>query len=102
MNESVLFFSEKIEKKYNVYLNYDICELIQEKINYNMFQINLTREKIKSKLKRYDKLLNLRSPKVFDSYILHKKKMYRKLLLKINNDEKTRYNIINNIEIYNE
>ena len=102
MNKEILFFSDKIENKYKVYLNYDICELILEKINYNLFHINLSKEKIKSKLKRYNKLLNLKSPKVFDTYILHKKKMYRKILIKINNDSRTRYNILNNIDIYNE
>ena len=102
MNQSILFFSDKIENKYNVYLNYDICEMILEKVNYNMYQINLSIEKIKSKLRRYNKLLNLKSPKVFDTYILHKKKIYRKLLIKINIDRQTRYNILNNIDIYNE
>ena len=102
MNKSIYYFSDKIEKKYNVYLNYDICEMILEKVNYNLFQINLSKEKIKSKLKRYNKLLNLKSPKVFDTYILHKKKIYRKLLIKINKDRQTRYNILNNINIYDE
>jgi len=76
--------------------------MILEKVNYNLFQINLSKEKIKSKLKRYNKLLNLKSPKVFDTYILHKKKIYRKLLIKINRDRQTRYNILNNINIYDE
>ena len=102
MNKSIYYFSDKIEKKYNVYLNYDICEMILEKVNYNLFEINLSKEKIKSKLKRYNKLLNLKSPKVFDTYILHKKKIYRKLLIKINKDRQTRYNILNNINIYDE
>ena len=102
MNKYINFFSDKIQNKYNVYLNYDICEMILDKINYNMFQIELVKGKIKSKLKRYNKLLNLKSPKVFDTYILHKKKMYRKILIKINNDSGTRYNILNNIDIYNE
>ena len=102
MNQSILFFSDKIENKYNVYLNYDICEMILEKVNYNMYQINLSIEKIKSKLRRYNKLLNLKSPKVFDTYILHKKKIYRKLLIKINKNRQTRYNILNNIDIYDD
>ena len=102
MNNSILFFSKKIENKYNVYLNYDICEIILEKINYNMFYINNSRDKIKSKLKRYNKLLNIKSPKVFDNYILNKKKKYRQILIKIDNDIQTRYNILNNIDIYDE
>jgi len=100
MNKSIYFFSDRIQNKYNIYLNYDICEMILEKINYNMFYINISRDKIKSKLKRYNKLLNIKSPKVFDNYILNKKKMYRQLLIKINRDRKTRYNILNNIDIY--
>ena len=102
MNQSILFFSEQIENKYNVYLNYDICETILEKVNYNMFQIELVKGKIKSKLRRYDKLLNIKSPKVFDNFILQKKKMYRKLLIKISKDRETRYNILNNIDIYDD
>jgi len=102
MNKSIYYFSDKIENKYKVYINYDISEMILEKINYNLYQINLSKEKIKSKLKRYNKLLNLKSPKVFDTYILHKKKTYRKLLIKINRDRQTRYNILNNINIYDE
>ena len=100
MDKSIYFLSYKIENKYNVYLNYDICEIILNKINYNLFKINLSREKIKSKLKRYNKLLNIKSPKVFDCYILQKKKMYRNLLIKIDRDSNTRYNILNNIDIY--
>ena len=102
MNESILYFSDKIQNKYNVYLNYDICEMILDKINYNMFQIELVKSRIKSKLKRYNKLLNLKSPKVFDTYILHKKKMYRKLLIKIDKDVQTKHNILNNIDIYDD
>ena len=102
MNHSILFFSNKIQNKYNVYLNYDICEMILDKINYNMYQIELVKGKIKSKLRRYDKLLNIKSPKVFDSFILQKKKMYRKLLIKIDTDIQTKHNILNNIDIYDD
>ena len=45
MNESFYFFSNKIENKYNVYLNYDICEIIINKINDNLIKL----EKIKKK-----------------------------------------------------
>ncbi len=102
MNESIYYLSDKIENKYNVYLNYDICEIISEKINYNMFQINYVRNRLKSKINRLNKLLNNKSPKVFDSYLLHKKKEYKKILLNINNNTQTRYNILNNIDIYDD
>ena len=102
MNHSILFFSNKIQNKYNVYLNYDICEMILDKINYNIFQIELVKGKIKSKLRRYDKLLNIKSPKVFDTFILQKKKMYRKLLIKVDKDRQTKHNILNNINIYDD
>lgn len=102
MNKSILFFSKKIEDKYKIYINYDISEMILNKIEYNLYQINITKEKLKCKLKKYNKLLNIRSPKVFDSYILHKKKIYRKLLYNIYNNEKTRYDILNNIKLDND
>tara|TARA_B100001094_G_C18166028_1_gene792106 strand:+ start:1504 stop:1815 length:312 start_codon:yes stop_codon:yes gene_type:complete len=102
MNESIYYLSDKIENKYNVYLNYDICEIISEKINYNMFQINYVRNRLKSKINRLNKLLNNKSPKVFDSYLLHKKKEYKKILLNIDNNTQTRYNILNNIDIYDD
>ena len=102
MNNSILFFSNKIENKYNVYLNYDICEMLLNKINYNMFQIELVKGRIKSKLRRYNNLLNNKSPKVFDSFILQKKKMYRKLLIKIDKDIQMKHNILNNIDIYDD
>tara|TARA_B100001093_G_C26218365_1_gene755015 strand:- start:270 stop:575 length:306 start_codon:yes stop_codon:yes gene_type:complete len=101
MDKNILFFSNKIQEKYKFYLNYDICEIILEKINYNMNQINITRDKLKSKIKRINKLLNNKSPKVFDNYLLYNKKKYVKIFRNFDLNHNLKLKILNNIDILN-
>lgn len=96
MNKSILFFSDKIQKKYNIYLNYDICETIIDKINYNNYKINLYKERIKFKLRRINYLNNTKMCNSFDLYLLYKQKKYNKMLNNIIYNDKFRLNILNN------
>ena len=66
-----------------------------------MNQINITRDKLKSKIKRINKLLNNKSPKVFDNYLLYNKKKYVKIFRNFDLNHNLKLKILNNIDILN-
>lgn len=97
MNESILFFSEKIEKKYKVYLNYDISEIILKKIENNFLKLKQIKKCIihkKNKLSNQQSNFKKQSFRTSDIYIISKILDYEKYLNQLNNDKQFKYEVL--------
>ena len=97
MNDSIYFFSEKIENKYNIYLNYDICEIILNKINKNFNKLIYIRNCIehkKYKLVNKKKGISKQSCQTSDIYIVSKILDYDNHLYKLINDKDFKYEVL--------
>ena len=97
MNESILYFSDKIQNKYNVYLNYDICEMILDKININLLKLDQIKKNIEHKKKKLtNKQSNFRkqSIRTSDIYVVSKILDYENYLKKLIDDKEFKYEIL--------
>ena len=97
MNESFYFFSNKIENKYNVYLNYDICEIIINKINDNLIKLEKIKKNIehkKNKLSNKQSNFRKQTSRTSDIYIVSKILDYENYLKKIINDKEFKYEVL--------
>lgn len=97
MNKSILFFSEKIEKKYKVYLNYDISEIILKKIENNFLKLKQIKKCIihkKNKLSNQQSNFKKQSVRTSDIYIISKILDYEKYLNQLNNDKQFKYEVL--------
>jgi len=97
MNKSIFFFSNKIENKYNIYLNYDICEIILNKINKNINKLIYIKRCIshkKYKLVNKKKGISKQSCQTSDIYVVSKIIDYDNYLNKLLYDKKFKYNVL--------
>jgi len=97
MNNSIYFFSNKIENKYNVYLNYDICEMILEKININLIKLDQIKKNIehkKNKLSNKQSNFRKQSIRTSDIYVVSKILDYENYLKKLIDDKEFKYEIL--------
>tara|TARA_B100001094_G_C18166028_1_gene792107 strand:+ start:1808 stop:2110 length:303 start_codon:yes stop_codon:yes gene_type:complete len=97
MSESIYFFSNKIENKYNVFINYDLCEIIINKINNNLIKLDKIKKNIEHKKKKLtNKQSNFKkqSIRTSDIYIVSRISDYENYLKKIIYDEKFKYEVL--------
>ena len=96
-NNSIYYFSNKIENKYNVYLNYDICEIIINKIQNNLNKLDKIKKNIenkKNKLSNKKSNFIKQSIRTSDIYIVSKILDYENYLKKIINDKEFKYEVL--------
>ena len=97
MNNSIYFFSNKIENKYKVYINYDLCEIILEKININLNKLNEIKKNIehkKNKLSNKQSNFRKQSIRTSDIYVVSQILDYENNLKKLINDKEFKYEVL--------
>jgi len=97
MNDSIYFFSNKIENKYKVYINYDICEIIIDKTKNNLIKLNEIKKNIehkKNKLTNKKSNFRKQSIRTSDIYVVSKILDYENNLKKIINDKEFKYEVL--------
>ena len=97
MNESVYFFSNKIENKYKVYINYDLCEIIIDKIKNNLNKLNEIKKNIehkKNKLSNKQSNFRKQSIRTSDIYVVSKILDYENNLKKLMDDKEFKYEVL--------
>jgi len=97
MNNIIYYFSNKVENKYKVYINYDICEIIINKIINNINKlINIKKniEHKKNKLVNKKKGISKQSCQTSDIYVVSKIIDYENYLNKLLYDKKFKYNVL--------
>ena len=97
MNNSIYFFSNKIENKYNTYLNYDICEMILEKIIINLTKLDQIKKNIehkKNKLSNKQSNFRKQSIRTSDIYVVSKILDYENNLKKLISDKDFKYEVL--------
>ena len=96
-NNSIYYFSNKIENKYKVYVNYDICEIIINKIQNNLNKLDKIKKNIehkKNKLSNKKSNFIKQSIRTSDIYIVSKILDYENYLKKIINDKEFKYEVL--------
>ena len=97
MSNSIYYFSDKIENKYNIYINYDISEIIINKIKQNLNKLSNIKKNI---IHKRNKLLNRKhrickqSCQTSDIYIISNILDYDNYLEKLKYDKDFKYEVL--------
>ena len=97
MNNSIYYFSNIIENKYNVYISYDLCEIIINKIKINLNKLNEIKKNIehkKNKLSNKKSNFRKQSIRTSDIYVVSKILDYENYLKKIIYDKEFKYEVL--------